>query len=321
MIWIKHILRLTIFLFFGFGCTANLNTMTILSNQTPQTTALPHGERITLPSVTLTTSYHGRIVYTYRGLPYVINLDTGEHFRYEGGRLMIFPKWHPSGEFFVTGEGDIELIDFTTGAITTLAPGRRPTWHPDGNLILYNFGNNAPSATIFDISTQSITQAETTTGIPIINADWSSDGQYIVFATGGSGFNGVQVLVIEANCIQNTACSPTQITFNNDVMSRNQTPQWSPDGEQIVFVSNRDGFYAIYIMNADGSNQQPLTRNPLGDYQPTWSPDGQYIAFRRVDSQLSTIYIMRPDGSEVTQLFEYPAWDPDWWMPTEDTGD
>ena len=35
---------------------------------------------------------------------------------------------------------------------------------------------------------------------------------------------------------------------------------WSPDGRRIAFVSNRDGSYGIYVMNADGSGQRRLAQ-------------------------------------------------------------
>ena len=39
-------------------------------------------------------------------------------------------------------------------------------------------------------------------------------------------------------------------------------PAWSPDG-RIAFVSNRDGSYGVYVMNADGGGQRRLAqRNP-----------------------------------------------------------
>jgi Tol biopolymer transport system component len=49
-----------------------------------------------------------------------------------------------------------------------------------------------------------------------------------------------------------------------------ENPSWSADGNQIVFQSNRDGKFEIYVMDSDGSNQARLTNNPAIDYDPDW---------------------------------------------------
>ena len=48
---------------------------------------------------------------------------------------------------------------------------------------------------------------------------------------------------------------------------------------RIVFTSMRDGNLEIYVMDADGGNQERLTNNPANDRDPDWSPDGTKIAF------------------------------------------
>jgi len=59
-----------------------------------------------------------------------------------------------------------------------------------------------------------------------------------------------------------------QLTDSPGIVDEN--PIWSPDGTQIVFQTNRDGNFEIYVMNADGSNARRLTDNPAGDYWPSW---------------------------------------------------
>ena len=69
-------------------------------------------------------------------------------------------------------------------------------------------------------------------------------------------------------------------------------------------------------MNADGSGQRRLTRNPAGDSAPVWSPDGRRIAFVSERDGNPEIYVMNTDGSGQRKLTRSPA-DEDWfaWSP------
>ena len=50
-------------------------------------------------------------------------------------------------------------------------------------------------------------------------------------------------------------------------------PGWSPDGQKIAFMSERDGNAEIYVMHADGSQQRNLTRTRGGKESGlVWSP-------------------------------------------------
>ena len=81
-------------------------------------------------------------------------------------------------------------------------------------------------------------------------------------------------------------------------------PTWSPDGQKIVFTSDRAGAPNIYVMNQDGSNVVRLTATaaPAQDRFGTWSPDGTRILFESNRTGGSEIYVMNSDGSNVTQL-------------------
>ena len=83
---------------------------------------------------------------------------------------------------------------------------------------------------------------------------------------------------------------------------------------RIVFTSLRDGNNEIYVMDADGGNQENLTNHPAYDGQPDWSPDGTKIAFVSLRDGVSQIYVMNADGKNPIRLTDGPRWkyDPDW---------
>jgi dipeptidyl aminopeptidase/acylaminoacyl peptidase/pterin-4a-carbinolamine dehydratase len=56
-------------------------------------------------------------------------------------------------------------------------------------------------------------------------------------------------------------------------------PRWSPDGQQLLFVSARDGSPQLYLMPVDGGEARRLTDVLGGVSNPVWSPDGQHVAF------------------------------------------
>jgi Tol biopolymer transport system component/N-acetylneuraminic acid mutarotase len=88
-------------------------------------------------------------------------------------------------------------------------------------------------------------------------------------------------------------------------------------GPKIVFGSKRGSDHNIYVMDADGGNQVPLTNNPAYDDQPRWSADGRKIAFMSDRDGNYEIYSMNSDGSNQTRLTNnpasdgFPVWSPD----------
>lgn len=92
---------------------------------------------------------------------------------------------------------------------------------------------------------------------------------------------------------------------------RDQAPSWSPDGRQLVFMTNPGGSGQIWIANVDGTGHRKVTDGR----QPSWSPDGTRIAF----SGGISIFVVNVDGSGPRRLTETdslaadyaPAWSPD----------
>ncbi len=87
---------------------------------------------------------------------------------------------------------------------------------------------------------------------------------------------------------------------------------WSPDGQRLVFDSDRDGDAEIYTIKIDGSDLTQLTSNSTYDLDPAWSPDGTQIAYIAYDSGSKTINLMNVDGSDSQFLVDgkTPAWSP-----------
>jgi tetratricopeptide (TPR) repeat protein/pSer/pThr/pTyr-binding forkhead associated (FHA) protein len=76
-------------------------------------------------------------------------------------------------------------------------------------------------------------------------------------------------------------------------------------GDRIIFMSNRDGNWEIYIIDADGSNLQRLTHNTANDGLPVWSPTGSgMIAFVSDQGGAWAVWAIEPDGSNRRKLFD-----------------
>ena len=95
----------------------------------------------------------------------------------------------------------------------------------------------------------------------------------------------------------------------------NMLPAFSPDGNHVAFVSNRDGNYEIYTIDLSTNAVQLLTRNPSLDTNPVFSPDGARIIFvsNRKDG-LQHLWKMDADGSNPVPLTSgnQESVDPSW---------
>ena len=196
-------------------------------------------------------------------------------------------------------EGDVDyfLIEMSSaGLLVATTTGSRDTYgyigyilDSSGNVLARN--NDSGTASYFQVSAS----VSSGTYYIVVEGDYES-------ATGDYTLD-VQVLSIVTNLTQS--------------VGDDKAPAWSPDGQRIVFESDRNGDYEVYIMSSDGSNLINLTQSVGDDKAPAWSPDGQRIAFESDRDGNYEVYVMDSDGSNSTRLTQSaggdrsPVWSPD----------
>ena len=113
-----------------------------------------------------------------------------------------------------------------------------------------------------------------------------------------------------SNILDKNNINISQNVSSNDIISHGNA--FSPDGQQIIFTSERDGNRNIYIMKTDGTDIKKLTHNPSNDYEPIFSLDGLSIIFTSERDGNKEIYIMDNEGKNLTNLSNSPAddWNP-----------
>jgi len=95
-------------------------------------------------------------------------------------------------------------------------------------------------------------------------------------------------------------------------------PSWFEEDQKIAFLSNRDGDWEIFSMDADFANPVNLTNNSATELSSlSTSPDGQKIIFHSNRAGQGDLYIMNGDGSNPVRLTDDPVtenwahWSPD----------
>ncbi|MEW6283747.1 MAG: hypothetical protein AB1758_34365, partial [Candidatus Eremiobacterota bacterium] len=78
---------------------------------------------------------------------------------------------------------------------------------------------------------------------------------------------------------------------------------------KIVFSSDRDGNWEVYVMNDDGTEQTNLTNDPAWDERARFSPDGSKMVFVSNRTGSWQVFTMNPDGTDVRQLTTVPGWE------------
>jgi Tol biopolymer transport system component len=209
--------------------------------------------------------------------PRAVTLHDVSHGAYGAHHDM--PSWSPSGRRIVyaraTEAGHYRTVTVRPDGtdLRTVYDGRSvtPSWSPHEHRIAFGKGHRILVVSASGKRLHTLLRLGDRGAA--YDLDWSTRGQ-LVFRAGGRLYT-VEHDGTELHRIANRA------TLARD-------PEWSPDGERLVFV--RAG--VICTMSADGSD---MTSLDVTGWSPTWSPDNRLIAYVNADD--GAIHTVSPDGT------------------------
>jgi TolB protein len=146
-----------------------------------------------------------------------------------------------------------------------------PTFTPDGKHIVYASAKTGSSAIWIMNLDGSENRRLSPAGLLAASPDVSPDGSHVVFGQGYDPFKPASIYTMGIDGSGVTRLTTPECCHHDDL------PKYSPDGTQIVYLTDRnyphlDGM-DIYVMNADGTDQHPVTSNlTMGGW-----PDSPYF--------------------------------------------
>jgi Tol biopolymer transport system component len=209
-------------------------------------------------------------------------------FRADEGAVALAPEWSPKDDWIAFGSGSYFLPRGRSARVMMMHPDGSelhelvktagnsgfPSWSPDGKRIVFRFwGGSEYGLRIINLDDGSVTNL--TTGFDNFPA-WSPKGDLIAFTRFDEDNYDIYTIRPDGTDLRRLTTAP----------GNNAHEIWSPDGKQILFSSARLGFKdeaplsddipqpygELFVMNADGSKQRPLTDNQWEDATPAWAP-------------------------------------------------
>jgi Tol biopolymer transport system component len=184
-----------------------------------------------------------------------------------GGERMAWDKvvagLPPKMDLFVANSDGSNRVQMTDDGATEFMH----SWSPDGTHIVYTSDPSGKQNTyVVDVASGEITRL-TDHDINDYQPSYSMDGEKImvIFSESASMERGE----IEFH-IMNADGSDLHLLGEDEVFTGDLAH--SPYGGQVAYMSNEDGYWHIYVMDAGGSNVQRITEGESNNLFPSWRP-------------------------------------------------
>lgn len=227
-----------------------------------------------------------------------------------------WPRWSPDGaQIAFFSDGAVYVMPALGGAPRKIISGAAnrsaysPCWSPDGNRIAY-VQNRAIH--IFNIRTGKSEKIAEVKEAHCLS--WSPDGSKIAYTSGNLPFvfSSFELPEAEYALIGNKAPSEIHILLLSgkkdiQILSDNylnMSPVWTPDGRQLLFISNRGGARDVYQIPLSGNGRPagpPLRLTTgLDAHTISLSPDGKKLVYSQFNYAANIGSIEIPEKGHVS---------------------
>lgn len=258
---------------------------------------------------------------------FLLNLETGEKRRLTSPPAHFFGDWNPAfspdGKMFaftravngismdiyvapVSG-GEPRRLTFDDAQVNSLA------WTPDGGAIVFSSirQGSGNTAMLWEIPAAGGTPERLTgVGQNVFTLDIDRHGSRLAYE---QRIHDTNIYRIDLSNSTGRGASPHSKLISSTF--QDNSPDYSPDGKRIVYISDRTGGLELWLCDAEGAGSIQLT-NIGGPHTgtPRWSPDGQQIVFDSGVEGNQEIFIISANGGRPRRLTNDPALDmiPSW---------